>query len=30
EGGGGGGCDRSEMEVMQGCGGAVLTWRCWI
>ncbi|MCI26735.1 hypothetical protein A2U01_0047932 [Trifolium medium] len=26
----GGGCDGSEMEVMRGCGGEVLTWRCWI
>ncbi|PNX92026.1 hypothetical protein L195_g015156, partial [Trifolium pratense] len=25
----GGGCDGSELEVLQGCGGEVLTWRCW-
>ncbi|MCI87040.1 hypothetical protein A2U01_0108321, partial [Trifolium medium] len=30
KGGGGGGYDGSEMEVMWGCGGEVLTWRCWI
>ncbi|MCI94425.1 hypothetical protein A2U01_0115723, partial [Trifolium medium] len=28
--GGGGSCDGSEKEVMRGCGGEVLTWRCWI
>jgi hypothetical protein len=28
--GDGGGCDGSELEVMQRCDGEVLTWRCWI